>query len=206
MSRNDEPLYTSTRRDALQGMPVPLNGSAKHVQIQEDSESSRAGSVSIRDASASNAARALRAPQPLRKGRWLQRTVTPGLGRARGFGARIRRFSPVGRYTGFRDGSQLCLLELVLCNHGIVGLLNLRNSAEDESSGIPSNLLFLMPWRSTHAAFRGLGAAFLVFDMVLFALFSSMFITRYIVRSSCSFRTKMSIRVDSYIRKSFRQR
>jgi hypothetical protein len=117
VSRNDEPLYTSTRREALQGMPVPLNGSAKHVQIQEDAESS------IHDASASNAARALRAPQPLRKGRWLQRTVTPGLGRARGFGARIRRFSPVRPYTGFRDGSHLCLLELVLCNHGVVRLL-----------------------------------------------------------------------------------
>lgn len=34
--------------------------------------------------------------------------------------------------------------------------------------GIPSVLLFVMPWDPTHAAFRGIGTAFLLFDIILF--------------------------------------
>lgn len=48
-------------------------------------------------------------------------------------------------------------------------------------SGIPSVLLFLMPWSATHAAFRGIGAAFLIFDMLLFGAFTLIFVARYLL-------------------------
>ncbi|GAA5856917.1 hypothetical protein JCM9279_003594 [Rhodotorula babjevae] len=46
-------------------------------------------------------------------------------------------------------------------------------------TGIVNTLLFLLPWRSSHAAFRAIGSAFLLLDMVLFAAFSALTIARY---------------------------
>ncbi|GAA5936323.1 hypothetical protein JCM10213_004740 [Rhodosporidiobolus nylandii] len=48
-------------------------------------------------------------------------------------------------------------------------------------TGIVNTLLFDLPFTSTHAAFRALGAVFLVFDMVLFLSFTLLTITRYIL-------------------------
>ncbi|ORY73240.1 voltage-dependent anion channel-domain-containing protein [Leucosporidium creatinivorum] len=46
-------------------------------------------------------------------------------------------------------------------------------------TGIVNTLLFDLPWEATHPAFRGIGAAFLVFDMGLFVAFTIISITRY---------------------------
>lgn len=43
--------------------------------------------------------------------------------------------------------------------------------------GIPSVLLFLLPWQ--HIAFRTIGCIYLIFDSALFLAFSIMIITRY---------------------------
>ncbi|GAA6008114.1 hypothetical protein JCM10207_007034 [Rhodosporidiobolus poonsookiae] len=46
-------------------------------------------------------------------------------------------------------------------------------------TGIVNTLLFLIPFSGPHAAFRALGACFLVFDMLLFAAFSLLTLARY---------------------------
>ncbi|POY72038.1 hypothetical protein BMF94_4908 [Rhodotorula taiwanensis] len=46
-------------------------------------------------------------------------------------------------------------------------------------TGIVNTLLFDLPWQSTHAAFRGIGCAFLLLDMVLFAAFTFLTLLRY---------------------------
>lgn len=46
-------------------------------------------------------------------------------------------------------------------------------------TGIVNTLLFDLPWRSTHAAFRAIGAAFLLFDIALFVAFATITILRY---------------------------
>lgn len=46
-------------------------------------------------------------------------------------------------------------------------------------TGICNTLLFLLPWQSTHAVFRDIGAAFLVLDILIFMFFSSITIARY---------------------------
>jgi len=46
-------------------------------------------------------------------------------------------------------------------------------------TGICNTLLFLLPWRSTHAAFGAIGAAFLVLDFAIFLFFSMITIFRY---------------------------
>ncbi|GAA5974420.1 hypothetical protein JCM11641_005272 [Rhodosporidiobolus odoratus] len=48
-------------------------------------------------------------------------------------------------------------------------------------TGIVNTLLFDLPYTSTHAAFRGIGAAFLLFDMVLFASFVALTTARYVL-------------------------
>lgn len=44
-----------------------------------------------------------------------------------------------------------------------------------------NTLLFDLPWEATHPAFRGIGAAFLVFDMGLFIAFTIISICRYVL-------------------------
>ena len=46
-------------------------------------------------------------------------------------------------------------------------------------TGIVNTLLFLLPWHKSHAAFRAIGAAFLLFDIVLFLAFATITILRY---------------------------
>ncbi|BGP55941.1 Plasma membrane sulfite pump involved in sulfite metabolism [Rhodotorula sphaerocarpa] len=46
-------------------------------------------------------------------------------------------------------------------------------------TGIVNILLFDLPWKATHAAFRGIGCAFLVGDIILFAAFTFLTILRY---------------------------
>jgi tellurite resistance protein TehA-like permease len=48
-------------------------------------------------------------------------------------------------------------------------------------TGILNTLLFLLPWQSTHAAFRGIGAGFLILDMFIFTLFSFFTVARYVM-------------------------
>ncbi|KAF7981402.1 hypothetical protein HWV62_33907 [Athelia sp. TMB] len=48
-------------------------------------------------------------------------------------------------------------------------------------TGIQNSLLFNLPWRSTHPAFRAIGAGFLLIDMVLFIAFAALTIARYIM-------------------------
>ncbi|BGP36173.1 Plasma membrane sulfite pump involved in sulfite metabolism [Rhodotorula kratochvilovae] len=46
-------------------------------------------------------------------------------------------------------------------------------------TGIVNTLLFLLPWKSSHAAFRAIGCAFLILDIVLFAAFTVLTVARY---------------------------
>jgi len=46
-------------------------------------------------------------------------------------------------------------------------------------TGIQNSLLFSLPWKSTHAVFRAIGAGFLIIDITVFIVFSFMTIARY---------------------------
>lgn len=48
-------------------------------------------------------------------------------------------------------------------------------------TGICNTLLFLLPWQSTHAAFRAIGAAFLLLDIAIFLFFSFLTVSRYVL-------------------------
>ncbi|GAA5914034.1 hypothetical protein JCM6882_001830, partial [Rhodosporidiobolus microsporus] len=48
-------------------------------------------------------------------------------------------------------------------------------------TGIVNTLLFDLPFSRPHAAFRALGAAFLLFDIVLFACFTLLTVARYVL-------------------------
>lgn len=48
-----------------------------------------------------------------------------------------------------------------------------------QGTGIVNTLLFDLPWEAAHPAFRAIGAAFLIFDIVLFLAFTLISITRY---------------------------
>ncbi|SGY20738.1 BQ5605_C016g08135 [Microbotryum silenes-dioicae] len=48
-------------------------------------------------------------------------------------------------------------------------------------TGIVNTLLFDLPWDETHAAFRAIGAAFLVLDIILWVVFLVLTVSRYIM-------------------------
>ncbi|SCZ88170.1 BZ3500_MvSof-1268-A1-R1_Chr2-1g04235 [Microbotryum saponariae] len=48
-------------------------------------------------------------------------------------------------------------------------------------TGIVNTLLFDLPWDETHAAFRAIGAAFLVLDIILWVVFLLLTVSRYIM-------------------------
>lgn len=48
-------------------------------------------------------------------------------------------------------------------------------------TGIVNSLFFNLPWESSHAVFRALGAVWLVLAMILFFVFSILTITRYTI-------------------------
>lgn len=52
---------------------------------------------------------------------------------------------------------------------------------EKMGTGICNSLLFLLPWQSTHAVFRAIGAGFLILDMILFVAFSILTVARYVL-------------------------
>lgn len=60
-------------------------------------------------------------------------------------------------------------------------ILTLFSFVTVQGTGIVNTLLFDLPWKSTHAAFRGIGAGFLVFDMLLFVVFAIITVARYIL-------------------------
>lgn len=48
-------------------------------------------------------------------------------------------------------------------------------------TGICNTLLFLLPWQSTHAVFRAIGAGFLLLDIAIFIFFSVITVARYVL-------------------------
>jgi len=48
-------------------------------------------------------------------------------------------------------------------------------------TGIVNSLFFNLPWESSHAVFRALGAAWLILAMIMFFVFSILTITRYTI-------------------------
>ncbi|GAA5909046.1 Ssu1p [Sporobolomyces salmoneus] len=48
-------------------------------------------------------------------------------------------------------------------------------------TGIINSLMYNLPWESSHAVFRGLGAAWLILAMIMFLVFSILTITRYTI-------------------------
>lgn len=69
----------------------------------------------------------------------------------------------------------------MLCEFRACANLSVMFCKVQMGTGICGNLLFLLPWPSTHHVFGALGAAFLVLAMFLFAVFTAMTVARYTV-------------------------